>query len=327
MVVRSARGLLFSLLCLPALAAAQDPDDARGWLERMREAVRERNYIGTFVYRHRGQLETLRIIHRAGPGGERERLYSLNGSAREIIRDNDKVTCILPDDKSVLVDNRPPGNPFADWVPEDIAALGEHYEFRLGADGRIAGRPAKALHIRPRDNYRYGYQLWLDKASGLMLGASLHNDAGEAVEQLLFTSLDTPQSIDEALLQPGASGEGFTWYRGQERGGAGSSAEDASAWSVAKLPPGFTLLRRYQHEGREATGPREHLLFSDGLASVSVYIEPLAGMPVFDGMSRMGAVNAYGRQLDDHQITAMGEVPAATVRAIANAVRRIGGGG
>lgn len=314
------RGALAVLLCVfSASSLATGAGEAQSWLERLSKAVRERNYQGTFVYRHEGNMETLRVIHRAGPDGEMERLYSLTGSPREIIRDNQKVTCILPDDRSVMVDSRQLASPLATVVPGDIGELAETYRFELMGDGRIANRDAKQVGIFPEDGYRYGYRLWIDEATALLLRADLFDEKGEVVEQLVFTELSTPQSIPTSELQPQISGEGFTWHRNVGQGPAVKPAD--LRWRAPGMPKGFELVL---HEVRPLPGKEgavEHMLYSDGLASVSVYIESAGPGESFSGHSRVGALNAYGRVVDGHQTTVVGEVPAATVSRVGESLR------
>jgi sigma-E factor negative regulatory protein RseB len=313
------RTLVLGSLCLlaPALASA-DAAEAQRWLERIPEAVRELNYEGTFVYSHGGDMEAMRIVHR-GEGGEAERLYALTGAGREIVRDDQKVTSILPDNRSVMVDRRQLSNPLSNVVSGNVPALTEIYSLEMLGDDRIANRSAKQIGVFPNDKLRYGYRLWVDEETGLLLRADLLDEQQEPVEQLMFIELTMPQSIPASALQPQTSGEGFTWHR------SGGEAEAAPAknshWDISDLPKGFELVlheKRALDEGKRSV---EHLMYSDGLASLSVYIEKATPETSFTGHSRMGALNAYGRDVDKHQVTVVGEVPAATVRQVAESLR------
>lgn len=298
---------------------AAEPDQAVRWLERVAQAARTLNYEGVFVYQHRGRLEAMRIVHRANGDGERERLYSLTGAAREIIRDNEKVACYLPDSRSVVVDQRQIANPLTQLVPKDVESLSRSYELKVTGEGRVAGRLATRIGIVPRDQYRFGYGLWIDQQTGLLLQADVFGEQGALVEQLMFTELRTPETIPTSMLEPQLTGEGFNWFQEAPLQSAESGKSD---WTVADLPPGFELVLHEQRRLPGSEQPVEHLLLSDGLASVSVYIEKTAPDDGFSGHSQMGAVNAYGRLLDGGiQITAVGEVPAVTVEAIGESVR------
>lgn len=319
------------LLAALWLSGAATAEDARDWLREMSAAGQELNYRGTFVYLHQGRMEAMRVIHRAAEGGEHERLVALTGEAREVIRDRQRVTCILPKSKSVMVGRSLPRKPFPAALPRDLGDLADSYEFVVQGEDRIAGRGARIVLIRPRDDFRYGYRLWLDQDSRLLLKSELIDGAGRAVEQMMFTDIEFPQSISEGELQSSLHGEAYT-RSGHEQPEAEQAR--ASDWTVAQPPPGFMLTHSNRHALSSPTGQQvEHLVFSDGLATVSVYIEPLpefaaeatpdapaSSVPM--GPSNMGAVNALGLQRDGHQITVVGEVPPGTVERMGASVRR-----
>jgi len=309
--------VIAALLSFGTVSIARAQDTAEGWLERLGGAAKSLSYEGTFVYRHEGRMETMRIIHRGENEGEAERLITLTGAPREIIRDEQRVTCIFSDDRSVVVDQRQLSKPFSSIVPGDVPRLSRTYQLELEGPGRIAGRPAQQILIKPRDRLRYGYRLWADRESGLLLRSDLLDEQGEPIEQLMFTELRTPASIPAAALQPQLSGEGFTWYRDPAQPMDGSARKKpAPRWQASDLPEGFELVTHEVRRIAGSAGPVEHMVYSDGLASVSVYIEKGAGQSIFRGRSRMGAVHAFGRVVNDEQITVVGEVPAATVARI-----------
>lgn len=305
-------------------AAYADPGEAVRWLERVSNAARTLNYEGVFVYQHKGGLEAMRIIHRAEAGNETERLYSLTGAPREIIRDDEKVTCILPNNRSIVVDRRQIGNPLSQLVPRDVQKLSRAYDLDVTGEGRVADRAAAEVSIIPKDEYRFGYRLWVDQDTGLLLQADVFDSNGRRIEQLMFTELRTPDSIETSSLEPQLSGDAFSWR--QEESVAASASDDSKDWEFKDLPVGFELVL---HEARRVPGggQMEHLLFSDGLASVSVYIENTAPDDAFHGYSEMGAVKAYGRLIGDTtQVTAVGEVPRQTVERIGAAIEQRGAG-
>lgn len=305
--------------CLGAMSA--HAQDARSWLERMQEAVRGLNYEGEFVYAHGDQLEAMHIVHRADTDGESERLLSLNGAAREILRDNEVLTCILPDSRSVVVEKSRPRAYIPQALLELDGKLERWYEFAVEGEDRMTGRAAVVIGIRPRDALRYGYRLWLDRDSGMLLKSDLLDENGKAIEQMMFTSLQILPQIKRARLLPEISGRDFKWFKPDMEERAGD--EMPHRWTVDSPPPGFMMGMRKEHGLPMKRMPVEHLFYTDGLASVSVYIEKHEqDAPMLDGASRMGAVNAYGRSLGDgHRVTVVGEVPAATVAMMARAVR------
>jgi sigma-E factor negative regulatory protein RseB len=309
-----ALGLLFPLSTL-----ADSPPEASEWLNRMSRSAHALNYEGTFVYEHMGSIQSMRIIHGADADGERERLVTLDGASREVIRDNDKVTCILPDDKAVLVDATGPARPFPISLPTRLEQLGEYYDVEIGERDRVAERSARKLFIHPRDGYRYGQNVWLDEETALLLKSELVDESGKVVERLIFTELTIHQeALPAAIFQPQKAGADMTWYtRGPE---TAESQEAPGQWQVASLPPGFRQDVRRFHRLAATVRPVEHLVFTDGLASVSVFIEPKHEPRDFIGLSRKGAVNVYAREQDGYRIMVIGEVPAATVRLMGDAV-------
>jgi sigma-E factor negative regulatory protein RseB len=296
------------------------PKSARQWLDSMSSALQTLNYDGTFVYLHDGKLEAMRIVHQAGAGGERERLMSLTGSAREVLRDDKVVTCIMQDNKSVMVGQSRPRQPFPD-VPEDLDSLSPYYQLRDVGEDRIAGLMTRVIAVTPRDKYRYGYRFWIDTTNFMLLKFELSDVDGTAIEQVMFTGLEVGGRISTATLEPSLTGEGYNWFR-QEGGGENSAVSRVQPdWTVTLLPAGFKMTDFQRRRVRQGGEHAEHLVFSDGLATVSVYVEKvMANENGLSGLSNMGAMNAYGAVLGDYQVTVVGEVPAATVQSVARSV-------
>lgn len=309
---------IFPLLLALAVSPAQahfgtNPDT---WLQQMETALETVDYRGRFVYIHGDEAETMLVFHRVGPDGTRERLVSLNGSAREVLRNDDEVKCILPDDKVVFVEKRHEGGTLAQGIPLNAVRNSDHYAFELLGMGRIAGRSAQLIAIKPRDEFRYGYQLWLDEATALPLRSELIDESGVPIEKMMFTEIEIGAEIADGQLAPSVSGEDFTWHvnGGEEK----AVAEMSTPVKFDVLPPGYEIVSAETREEDEQ--PSWHLVISDGLASVSVFAEPMVeGKPSLAGLSTLGAVNAFGVRLDTHHITVVGEVPEATVTAIGEA--------
>jgi len=319
---RTLQPLVLFLCLLPAVAHSAGEADAQQWLERMYEAVHGLNYDGIFVYRHNDRLQSMRIVHGVDELGERERLVSLNGPFREVVRDNDVVTCMLPDDKSVVVQEAGPRRTFPLTVPTHIERLQRHYHLKLQGRDRVADLAARRVDIEPRDQFRYGYRYWLGEESGLLLRSELRDEGGEIIEELMFTQLQQYAAPPEGLLQSGLAEEGdMVWYR-QNESPEGLAAQ-ARRWTVADRPPGFELEVYREHFLPKREQEVEHLVFSDGLASVSVFVEEIGSERTPPrGDLRLGGVNAYVHLLEDgHRVTVVGEVPRVTVRMMAESVR------
>lgn len=314
------RLLAVALAFLPALAVAET---AEHWLDRMSMAARTLSYEGTFVYLQNGQLEAMRIFHQAGEAGEQERLISLNGSAREVLRDNERVTCILPDNQSVMVDRSRPRRPFPTALPRDLGELASNYDLQVLGEDRMAGKDTRIIAIKPRDNLRYGYRLWLDKHTDMLLKSDLTDAEGRPVEQVMFTQFTVHDKLPREQLLPSLGGGNYTWHE-EKPGTAEPEKAIETRWKIASLPSGFMLVHQNRHSMPMNPRKVEHLVYSDGLATVSMYVEPSAQAgDSLKGVSNMGAVNAYGGQVDGYQVTVVGEVPRVTVELIGQSARLV----
>lgn len=315
----SGPGAVHSLLLVMAMVSSPlyADDSARHWLDEMSSALESLNYDGTFVYLHDNKMETMRIVHRVDAGGLRERLVSLTGSAREVLRDDKAVTCIMPDNRSVMVGQSRPRQPFH-VVPKDLDRLADNYSFEDAGADRMAGYDARMIVIKPRDALRYGYRFWIDSKTHMLLKSDLTGIDSNPIEQVMFTRLDIGSDIPADELQPSLNGDGYTWHSQMNNRREAGVQEKRLQWQVNNLPAGFMLTSQQRKRMRDAQAAAEHLVYSDGLATVSVYIEDASAVrnPLV-GHSGMGAMNAYGVRLDDHQVTVVGEVPEATVRMMA----------
>lgn len=317
---------LLALLAAFALAPAI-AGEMHEWLDRMEQAVERLNYKGTFVHLTNGRAETMRVIRRVDGDEVSERLVSLHGSGREIIRKNDETKCILQAEKTVLIDKRGGGNPLRSALPRYSQELADYYDFvDLGRE-RVADRFTRVIEIAPHDKYRYGYQLWLDEETAMPLQSVLVDEKGRTVDRVLFTEISFPEHIDDAELEQRISGEG---YQSLVRDSASDDPQPKSlGWSAERLPEGFkpsmNSLRTVRGAGEHVVyaDGKEHLVYSDGLASVSVFVEPLqGGRTPHEGVSSIGGANAFGTIVEGHQITVVGEVPVSTLRMIGGSIRR-----
>ncbi len=303
---------------MPAAVIAADNKTVEAWLQKMHAAAHTLNYSGKFVYQQGKQLSLMKIIHASNEDSEYERLISLDDVGREIIRSNGVVTCILPDSKSVVVEKARPAHQFPPEFPMKIAHLKDLYRFMLDKTEMVAGRNSQKIVIAPSDHYRYGHRLWIDNETGLLLKTHLVDERGQLLEQFMFTQIEFMESIPDDLLKPRTVGDAYTWYEAEQT--EISEANSESGWVAKKLPAGFNSDMDRSHNMPNKKLVR-HLVFSDGLASVSIFIERSQKRTAnLVGSSRMGAVNAYGRLLNDYYVTAVGEVPSATVKLISESV-------
>lgn len=303
------------------VAAAEEP---RVWLERMNHALTERNYDGVFSHWQGGRVEMLRIIHRLQDGEVTERLVSLDGSGREFIRSGTELACYLPDARKVLVERRPESKPLLGNFPSFDEASAAVYDIQELKRTRFNRRDTRVISVTPRDEFRYGYRLWIDESSAMPLKSQLCDRRGHVIEQVVFSSLLLQPRIPNAAFRPDVATDGFQWIRTERDPLREQVSTPVITWSALKLPPGFRLTVRSAQMMPGSANPVSHLVFTDGLASVSVFVESQAvpgAAAAPSGAARVGSSSAFSTVIDGHKVTAFGEVPPATVRFIANSLK------
>jgi sigma-E factor negative regulatory protein RseB len=314
--------LLFASLALQGGVSFADStqNDAMHWIQKMSHAMQEYSYQGNFVYLHDGQLESMSIVHVKDEQGNRERLLSLNGEAREILRDNKNLTCIWPSSKEVVVDRTKQVNDVSPiWIPEDVQRLSKFYEFKISGHDRIADHNAVIISILPKDEFRYGMKVWLDENTSLLVQSLVINGNGENVEQVMFTELTLLDSEQQKAfsVQPEID-DSYALIRSHQ-GTDGKQQTSDNKWQLKSVPGGFWLETSFRKKMSVSDEYTQQMILTDGMASVSVFIEQAHDQQLA-GESSMGAVNAFGTRYKEFNITAIGEVPAVTVRQIAEAV-------
>ena len=293
-------------------AQAQSPETL-GWLRKMYDASQRLSYSGTFVYQQGARSETSRITRYGA--GDIERLEVLDGMPREIVRTRGTVRCYLPDSKVVKVENRAADRTFPALLPEKVGELSRHYDISLGEARRIAGFDCQAILLKPKDNLRYGYRLYADAASGMLLKAMTVDAGGDTIEQFSFTQLSIGNVTRDMVRPRHAAG---SWRIDN----ADASPAHLTGWSLSAELPGFRKiveLKRRLGESRQAG----QVVYSDGLAAISVFIEPLDAArrdALRTGLASVGAIHIYTREVANHVVTVVGEAPAVSVQRIADAV-------
>jgi len=311
-----ARFAAFSLLLGVGVALGAEP---QAWLERMNHALATRNYVGVFTHVQGSRAETLRIIHRVRGRDVSERLLSLDGSGREFIREGSELTCYLPDKRTVLVERRAPDGPLLGALPAIQQGDSALYDIRGGERERLLGRTTRVVDLHPLDEYRYGYRLWIDEQTSMPLKTQLCDQSGAVIEQIVFSSIDLPESIPDSMFKPQMDASNYRWLRAEQQ--VTNNAAPA-LWEAMRLPPGFRMATRSAQSMPGSSEPVAHLVFTDGVASVSVFVEPRkADSAAAQGPARVGSSSAFSTVVDGHQVTAVGEVPPNTVQFIATQVK------
>ncbi len=304
-----------------SIAGLSSPEAARQWLERMNQAIASQDYEGHFVYLCNKSMEAMRIRHWNSEDGPKESLFSLTGVAREVLRDNKAVTIITNANGQLQISQHPIMgrlSPVKSLRPDVL--LG-NYSLSMEKPERVAGRQAVVVRLQPSDGYRYGYRVRLDQISALPLGLEVLDNKGHFLSQIMFTDLKVFAREKDWRTEP----EGSTTTPPPEAQSSSLPPADAvkaastpalpavsSSWVFTALPPGYRLMN--YKRGQEV----EHFVFSDGVATVSAYLEPVDGDEYFRGFTQLGSVNAYGSVVDGFQLTLVGEVPRATLKMLAS---------
>lgn len=312
---RAAMVLLAGLLSGSPLAAfADSAAEAVTWLQKMSHAVRNESYQGIFSYIRGSTFNTVKIVHAMENGVETERLINLNGDVRELYRQGTEILCYHPTNQQhseeTLADHTVQIGPFTSAFTERVLATQHNYRLAMHDEDRIAGRTAVTLTVSPRFNDRYGYRLWLDQETGLLLQSHLV-ERGRVREIFQFTSLEIGEQISPQDLASAINGETMSHPLSLE------SAErtEKPVWRVAWLPDGFRPVR--------VSGNRLH--FSDGLANFSVFVETSGAAAMPDLTTTVGGTVVITRRLKNSgpQITVVGEVPVPMARRVAESVEPV----
>jgi len=289
------------------------------WTQAIQRAAVRVSYSGTVVYQADGEMRTSRITHLFDGTQSHERVQTLDGKPREYLRlrteNNDEVRCLIPESRRIIVEHRAIEDPFPGLIGAPAEVILQRYDLKTGEVERVAGLECQVLTLEPRDAMRYGYRLCVDRGSGLLLRAQTLNDKREVLEQVSFTDIRIGERIDPSRLKPAWPTEGWTVERSEYT----RADLDRAGW-VVPTPDGFRRTKEVLR--RLGTTDAMQVVFSDGLATMSVFIEPSASgrTAVVDNMQMVGPTAAYSRRLGDALVTVIGEVPPVAVRSVAKSV-------
>lgn len=305
---------LAGLLSFPAVAGQQSAGEALLLLQQVATAAQKLTYTGVFVYQSGARTETSRITHLIKDGNEFERLEVLDGSPREVVRHNDEVRCFLPENKLLIIERRNSRQLFPTLTPGNLAELTEYYTIRMGAAGRVAGVKSRLVYLEPRDEFRFGHRFWIDPSSGLLLKSSLIGNGGLVTETFAFTELKIGGPVTLAMVSPQAEPDGDSGWQVQRVNSSEVRGDDGQ-WLFQNSLPGFRRISGMKRQLRPDAPDSTQVIFSDGLAAISVFIDPLAGRAKEEPSTfAVGAVNVYKRQIANYQIVVMGDVPVSALQ-------------
>lgn len=305
--------------------------EVRAWLLRIHEAASHRNFQGTFVVSGGGAVSSAHIAHYCEGPNQYERSESLDGQPRLVYRHDDVVTTVWPATKVAMVEQRTQLAEFPALLSAGDDRIADFYEVQRHGHERIAGRDASVLVVTPRDHHRYGYRLWADQASGLLLRADVIGEHNEVLESSAFSDVTIDvKSRPESVLQPMKHLDG---YRVLRPALTPTRLED-EGWAMRKSVPGFRgvscVKRPMSGTGGAGSAPQPgdpkvlQTVYSDGLTYVSLFIEPVdASRPMRPMLTSVGPTQTLMQQQGDWWITVVGDVPASTLRAFANGLERV----
>ena len=306
---------LWMVVSSAAFAADVTPVDGVALLTRIQQAAQRQNYVGTFVHQQGTQVQSSRVTHMTDRSGEHEKLELMDGQAREFIRHNDDVRCYVPDSKLVLIEKRARYDSFPALLTSSPVDLDQYYRVSIEGTDRIAGHNVQLVVLQARDRQRYGYRLWFDKDSYLLLKAQTIDDKGLTVEQVSFTDVVIGGTIDPSRLKPKSTNtDGWRMITNRL-----VSVDLAQAgWSVTPVA-GFHKVM----EVRRAFGGRDdigQMVYSDGLAVISIFIEPAVLHDAEEGEASKGPINVVTERHGDFWLTIVGDAPATSVRDMARQI-------
>ncbi len=311
-------------LALSSMAIAQQAGtkiSAPYLLQQVQQAAKTQDYQGTFAHQRNGEMRSFRVTHRFVGDQELERLEVLSDSPREYLRQNDRVQCLIPDQKLIISEQQRQER-FPALLMSSVSDLNEHYDFVLqDRKARVAGRNCHRVSIVPKDNHRSRYELCVDQQTGLLLEAQMHDEHGSVLEHIAFTQLQIGGPIQDQDLRPAWSTEG---WRVVERHNNNIDLK-AMGWFYRE-PPGYRVVVEIDRQFRDGRHVNQ-LIMTDGLATISIFIEPYQqnlSHHQMSGASRSGAVNLYGKRHGDYWVMVAGEAPALTVRQLAESITQTG---
>jgi sigma-E factor negative regulatory protein RseB len=310
------KGFFIALLLSTGIVSARETDlNAQEVLVKMNHAMEVLNYQGTVAFLKNGKLEPMIYVHAAENGVQQERLSSLNSPLREIIRDSGKVSCLFKETQRTIVDHRPFERSFLVDVPKNLDEIRDIYQFEMVGEENVAMLPSYVIAIQPKDTARYPRKIWVEKQQFLPLKVVVYDNSGVPLEQVVFTGIEVKDAlpfVDVKLLDVDHPAQHIHQLQSQP--------SDQAAFVVTEFPKGFREVFFTRKPMHNTGQPVDHLLLSDGFTSVSIYMENKSAA-MQSGLQSIGAVNSYSRAINNYQLTVMGEVPAETVKFIAEGIK------
>jgi len=315
-----------SSLLQPNVSLAS-PDSSLELLRKMSVAADSLDYTGEFVYVKDGKISSMKISHlqARGDSASEQKLMALDGSMREIIQQGDEVACVLPDEGMGLREKRQSTQPFKLNISDKTDDIERYYELHLAGQSRVANRDCNLLEVKPRDDYRYGYQLCIDKENSLLLQSELSSQDGSLLESYMFVNIEF-DNTDISDIESHTPVKQLKWMDDSNASNHDPMQKEGSVqkWRVLDNASGFELEQYIERVSPVLQADVTHLVLGDGLAKVSVFVAPAKSSANKSKKSlSMGSLNSYTLELGDYMITVIGEVPQSTVAIIAKATEMV----
>jgi len=305
---------------IPAYAQVP-PTDPQQWLERAAQSARTLTYTGTYVHTTDDRMSTSRVTHAVFGGDEHERIETLDGPLREFVRRNDELQCIMPEAKMVRLDRRTTARFFPSLLgsPEAIA---QNYQVKLGGVERVLGLDCQWIRLEPRDALRFHQRVCAELASGLLLRARVLSDKNRVLENFTFTEVRIGPQVARSEIKGAFHQDQSKWQTDTKPRDESKSVD--TGWAVANPPAGFRKVMEMRRTMPGKPQPVSHLVFTDGLASISVFIEPAApGTKPVEATYDEGLYSVFVGSVGDHVVTVLGEVPPAATQQVGRGVTRL----
>lgn len=303
-------------------AAASPGNEPLVWLQRVVDSARVTTFAGTVEHKAGGNTSTSRITHIFLSGVEHEKIESLDGPRREILRHNEELQCFYPDAKTVRLDRRVTARFFPAVLSGPAPAIAENYSVKLGETERVLQQDCRWIHLDPRDALRYAQRLCAEVGSGLVMRAKTLGNRGQVIEQFTFTDLRMGSQVSRGEVKSTFYGQSKDWRTDSQP--RDEVKEVDTGWTVNALPPGFRKVKEMARRmpGREK--PVSQIVFTDGVAYFSVFVEPLApgARPGESNLAEQGDFSVFVGPVGESQVTVLGEVPPATTQQVGRSVTR-----
>jgi sigma-E factor negative regulatory protein RseB len=317
-VLKCTNIFLISIFSL-SIANAENNDATWQLLQKTAVAGHVLNYNGIFVYSNRNETKAVQVKHIYNGQGEYARNVTLDLSPREMFSQGSDLVIYNPKEEKVIIEKRHAQNLFPNVLPLKSNRLKNSYYLHEAEEDTVSGRASRQLLLFPKDNYRYSYKFWVDKEYGLLLKYEMLNDKHEVLESIVFNELNLIKNLELDWFQPHIDNKKN--YEMEEEMPIVPDSSNSPAWSINQLPAGYLKIDQMKVTAHNRKVPMTQLIFSDGLSSISLFIEPLSGqIPPRIGNVKMGYTNLYANVKKGYQITVVGEVPQEAVVKIGESV-------